>query len=113
MKYDTAIDRESAYEILTGREAAAAQDRTPLAQRQKPPKPKPQGPAEALKATAAARCQPRPSPRLRAKRRRSAPAARKSTRQTPVEAATSTFMRTATRELTKFVFRGIFGNRKR
>ena len=32
---------------------------------------------------------------------------------TPAEAATSTFMRTATRELTKFVFRGMFGNRKR
>jgi hypothetical protein len=30
-----------------------------------------------------------------------------------VEAAGSTFMRTATRELTKFVFRGMFGNRKR
>ena len=41
------------------------------------------------------------------------PAARRSTRQTPVEAATNTAMRTAARELTQLVFRGIFGGRRR
>ena len=67
--------------------------------------------AEAAKARReAAKAAPKAVPRAPASK---APAPRKSTRQTPTEAATSTFMRTATRELTKFVFRGMFGNRKR
>jgi DNA helicase HerA-like ATPase len=107
MKYDTAIDRESAYEILTGREAIAAQEKGALAQRQKAEADAAKARREATQAAAASRAS---LPRATV---RKAPAARKSTRQTPTEAATSTFMRTATRELTKFVFRGMFGNRKR
>jgi len=104
MKYDTTIDRESAYEILTGREAVAAKEAETLAKQQK-------AEAEAAKARReAAKAAPKAVPRAPASK---APAPRKSTRQTPTEAATSTFMRTATRELTKFVFRGMFGNRKR
>ena len=104
MKYDATIDRESAYEVLTGREALAAKEAEVLAKQQK-------AEAEAAKARKeAARAAPKAVPRASAPK---APAARKSTRQTPTEAATSTFMRTATRELTKFVFRGMFGNRKR
>jgi uncharacterized protein YggE len=79
----------------------AAKEKAALAQQQK-------AEAEAAKARReAAKATPRAAPAPRTT------AARKSTRQTPTEAATSTFMRTATRELTKFVFRGMFGNRKR
>ncbi len=100
-KYDATIDRESAYEILTGREAIAAREKDALAKAQK-------AEAEAARARReAAKYTPKAPPAPRAT------TARKSTRQTPVEAASSTFMRTATRELTKFVFRGMFGNRKR
>jgi DNA helicase HerA-like ATPase len=93
-KYDTPLDRESAYELLNGREAQAAKAKEDLARRE-------QAEAEAARARKA----PPPAPKR-------APA-RKSTRQTPTEAATNTFMRTATRELTKYVFRGLFGGRKR
>ena len=101
MKYDAAIDRESAYEILTGREAVAAREKDALARAEAAEAEAAKARKEAVKAAAAARAaEPKPAPR--------APAPRKSTRQTPTEAATSTFMRTATRELTKFVFRGMF-----
>jgi DNA helicase HerA-like ATPase len=106
-KYDTVIDRESAYEILTGREAVAAQEKAAVAQREQAEAEAAKARREATKAATAARAPA--ATRAPAK----APAARKSTRQTPTEAATNTFMRTATRELTKFVFRGMFGNRKR
>lgn len=106
-KYDTAIDRESAYEILTGREAVAAQEKAAVAQREQAEAEAAKARREATKAATAARAPA--ATRAPAK----APAARKSTRQTPVEAASNTFMRTATREITKFVFRGMFGNRKR
>jgi len=95
--YDTALDRESAYELLNGREAQAAKAKAGLAKRE-------QAEAEAARARKA---QPTPAPVPKR-----APA-RKSTRQTPTEAATNTFMRTATRELTKYVFRGLFGGRRR
>ncbi len=107
MKYDAAVDRESAYEILTGREATAAQEKSALAAQQKAEAEAAKARREAAQAAAAARAG---APRTTTPR---APAARKTTRQTPTEAATSTFMRTATRELTKFVFRGMFGNRRR
>jgi len=95
-RYDAALDRESAYEHLNAREAQAAKEAEALARREKDE-------AEAAKARKAAAAAPKT---------RRAPA-RRSTRQTPVEAATSTAMRTAARELTQFVFRGIFGGRKR
>ncbi|HEY7799455.1 MAG TPA: helicase HerA-like domain-containing protein [Hyphomonadaceae bacterium] len=97
-KYDTPLDRESAYEHLNGREAQASRAKEELAKRE-------QAEAEAARARKAAPPAPAPAPKR-------APA-RKSTRQTPTEAATNTFMRTATRELTKYVFRGLFGGRRR
>jgi DNA helicase HerA-like ATPase len=102
IKYDTPIDRESAYEVLTGREAAAYREKEAVAQRERVEAEAAKARREATKAAAASRSTATKSA-----------ATRRSTRQTPTEAATSTFMRTATRELTKFVFRGIFGNRKR
>jgi hypothetical protein len=107
-KYDTPIDRESAYEILTGREAQAAREKDALKRAEAAEAEAARARKQAAKEAAASRTTA--PARTTAAR---APAARKSTRQTPVEAAGSTFMRTATRELTKFVFRGMFGNRKR
>jgi uncharacterized protein len=101
-KYDTAIDRESAYELLSGREAQAAKSAT-------------QAKAEA-EAAKARRAQAAYKPDAYAPKAPRAPAkttTRRSTRQTPTEAATNTFMRTASRELTKYVLRGLFGGRKR
>ncbi|MFZ4686814.1 MAG: helicase HerA-like domain-containing protein, partial [Hyphomonadaceae bacterium] len=107
-KYDTTVDRESAYEILTGREAQAAREKDALKRAEAAEAEAAKARRQAAKAATASRA-PAPARTTAA----GAPAARKSTRQTPVEAASSTFMRTATRELTKFVFRGMFGNRKR
>jgi len=109
LKYDTAIDRESAYEILTGREAQASKEKEALKKAEAAEAEAARARKEAAKAAAAARTQAT----TRASTTRATAAPRKTTRQTPVEAAQSTFMRTATRELTKFVFRGMFGNRKR
>jgi DNA helicase HerA-like ATPase len=103
MKYDTPIDRESAYEVLTGREAQAAREKEALKRAEAAEAEAIRARKEATKAAAASRAQATTR----------ASTTRKSTRQTPVEAASNTFMRTATRELTKFVFRGMFGNRKR
>ncbi|HVY90399.1 MAG TPA: helicase HerA-like domain-containing protein [Hyphomonadaceae bacterium] len=99
MKYDTPIDRESAYESLTAREVQATRDQQALEAREK-------AEAEAARARKiAAQQAPSPQPKPRA--------APRSRAQTPMEAATNTIMRTAGRELTQFVFRGIFGGRRR
>ena len=98
-KYDVAIDRESAYELLTGREAAAARQQADI---------KAQADRDAAAAAAARRAQ------IEAKRAAPAPkAASRSRAQTPVEAITNTVVRTAGRELTQYIFRGIFGSRRR
>ena len=91
MKYDGSIDRDSAYEILRRREQGAVRE----AERQ-----------EEKEAAEAARAR-------KAGTGSKTPVRRRSTRQTPTEAATNTFMRTASREITQYIFRGIFGSRKR
>jgi DNA helicase HerA-like ATPase len=106
-KYDAVIDRESAFEILGGRQAKAAKDAAELKAKEDREK------AEAAEKRKAAAppytmTPPKAPPAKKAPARK-----RASTRQTPTEAATNTFMRTATREMTKYLFRGIFGNRKR
>ncbi len=108
LKYDAPIDRESAYEILTGREAQASKEKDALKRAEAAEAEAANARKEAAKAAAASRSQAT----TRASTTR-ATATRKSTRQTPAEAAGSTFIRTAAREATKFIFRGMFGNRKR
>ncbi len=108
-KYDTTVDRESAYEILTSKEEQAAKAKAELKRSEAAEAEAARLRKEAAKAATAARAEAA----ARAPAARATTSTRKSTRQTPVEAASSTFMRTATRELTKFVFRGMFGNRKR
>jgi len=83
--YDDAIDRESAYELLEEREADAA---------------------EAAEKAAAEEAKAKEQAAKKKTRRRS-------TRQTPTEAAIKQTMRTASREITKYVLRGIFGGRRR
>lgn len=96
-KYDAIVDRVSAYEVLTAREAGAAREADALRAAET-------AEAEAARARRRAAEEARPP-------RRAAPA--RSGRQSPAEAAQSVFLRTATAELAKFVFRGMFGNRRR
>jgi hypothetical protein len=86
--YDRTVDRDSAYEMLQRRERQAAKEAEELARQE----------AKEVEA---------------AKKRRAASPRARSRRQTPTEAATNTFIRTAARELTKYVLRGVFGTRRR
>ena len=83
-KYDEAIDRESAYEILAEREQEAAERAEELAKEEE-------------------------EARRQAERTKTR---RKSTRQTPLEAATKQASRTFAREFTRYVLRGILGGRR-
>ncbi|KCZ92660.1 helicase HerA-like domain-containing protein [Hyphomonas johnsonii] len=87
-KYETVIDRESAYEILEAKEAEATEEAERLAARES-------------KAKAALN-----KKKTRAKSTRSR-------RQTPLEAAGKQAARTATREFTRYILRGILGGMKR
>jgi DNA helicase HerA-like ATPase len=110
-KYDTAVDRESAYEILCKKDseataaAAAAQAQKDQAAA---------AAAQAKQAAAAARAQAAADAAAARARKAAAPKApRRSTRQTPLEAAANTMMRTASRDITNYVLRGILGSLKR
>ena len=93
-KYDEAIDRESAYEILEKREATAAEAAAKLEKEE----------AEEKEREAAQKTRDR---KKKTTNRRS------SRRMTSTEKATSTVMRTAARELTRYVLRGLLGGRRR
>lgn len=88
-KYDKTIDRESAYEILLKREEAAAKEAEKLAK------------LEAKEKEAAAK----------AKAKGKAPA--RSRRMSTTERAANNAASTASREITRYILRGIFGTRKR
>ena len=87
IKYDKTIDRESAYELLEKKEAAAAKEAERLAKEE-----------ERAKEQVA-----------KAKTRKSS----SSRRQTPLEAAGKQAARTITRRVTDYVLRGILGGRRR
>ncbi len=97
LKYDKAIDRDSAYEVLERREAQSAREAEKVKQEEKAAAEATRRRKEAARTTGSSR----------------PPTKRKSRAQTPTQAATNTFMRTATRELTQYIFRGILGGRKR
>lgn len=115
--YDTAVNRESAEEILAARrgeadqaanaERAAAQAEAEAAAREK---------AEAKAARDAAAAE-RAAERERAARdraaRASAPTRRSSSRQTPMEALTKSMLRTAGTTLTRELLRGVLGGLKK
>ncbi|HUR82630.1 MAG TPA: helicase HerA-like domain-containing protein, partial [Thermoanaerobaculia bacterium] len=97
-KYATPINRDSAHEILLRKLEASAQ--------QPEPEPQPQGRYENEDDDFAWR---KSSSTRAAAPRRVSTGARRSTRQTPVEAAMNQIARTASREVTKSAVRGIAG----
>jgi uncharacterized protein len=98
-RYDKMFDRESAYEILTRKEEAAAR--------------------EAEKARLAAEKEKEAAAKAKAKAPAKAPAkgrttaASRSRRMTPTERATNTAATTVSRELTRYILRGILGGMKK
>lgn len=84
--YDEAVDRESAYELLEEREREAAEAAERIAREEE---------------RAAREAEKKKSRR------------RRSSRQTPTEAAVKTATRTIARELSRYVLRGILGGRRR
>ncbi|MEO0982057.1 MAG: helicase HerA-like domain-containing protein [Pseudomonadota bacterium] len=86
MKYEDAVDRESAYEILKKKDAEAER---------------------------AAERAAKEEARAKEEANKSKTRRRRSSRQTPTEAAISTGVRTAAREITRYVLRGILGGRRR
>ncbi|MNK52552.1 AAA-like domain protein [compost metagenome] len=95
--YDTAINRESAEEVLKARRAQADRIEAETAS----------AAAEAKAAEKAARSAPAPT------RERAATRARASSRQTPMEALTKSVLRTAGTTITRELLRGVLGSLKR
>lgn len=95
--YDTAINRESAEEVLKARRAQAERIEAETAS----------AAAEAKAAEKAARSAPAPA------RERAAPRPRASSRQTPMEALTKSVLRTAGSTITRELLRGVLGSLKR
>jgi len=95
--YDTAINRESAEEVLKARRAQADRIEAETAS----------AAAEAKAAEKAARSAPAPT------RERAAPRPRASSRQTPMEALTKSVLRTAGTTITRELLRGVLGSLKR
>ncbi|MEO1405958.1 MAG: helicase HerA-like domain-containing protein [Pseudomonadota bacterium] len=89
-QYDEAIDRESAYEILEKREEDAAEAAERLAEEEERAK--------------------RDAEKVKERKSRTR---RRSSRQTPTEAAVKTVTRTIARDVTRYVLRGILGGRRR
>ncbi|WP_313045705.1 helicase HerA-like domain-containing protein [Brevundimonas sp.] len=95
--YDTAVNRESAEEVLKARRAQADRIEAETAT----------AAAEAKAAEKAARSAPAPA------RERAAPRARASSRQTPMEALTKSVLRTAGSTITRELLRGVLGSLKK
>lgn len=111
-RYDVAVNRESAEEILNARHAAtdqAAAQAKAQADAAKAAEAQAKLDAKAAQAQAReqARAAPKPAPRA------TAPAKRASTRQTPLEALTTSVLRTAGTTLTRELMRGILGGLKK
>ncbi|MFK4058781.1 helicase HerA-like domain-containing protein [Brevundimonas sp. NPDC046655] len=95
--YDTAVNRESAEEVLKARRAQAERIEAETAN----------AAAEAKAAEKAARSAPAPA------RERAASRPRASSRQTPMEALTKSVLRTAGSTITRELLRGVLGSLKR
>ena len=95
--YDTAVNRESAEEVLNARRAQAERIEAETAAAS----------AQAKAAEKAARSAPAPA------RERAAPRPRVSSRQTPMEALTKSVLRTAGSTITRELLRGVLGSLKR
>ena len=95
--YDTAVNRESAEEVLKARRAQADRIEAETAAAE----------AQAKAAEKAARSAPAPA------RERAAPRPRASSRQTPMEAMTKSVLRTAGSTITRELLRGVLGSLKK
>ena len=108
--YDQVVDRESAEEILTARYAAEDRIEAEAAAEEAEARAEDAAEKAADKAEAAAakaeRARARSAPRA-------APRARRSTRQTPMEALTKSVLRQAGSTLTRELLRGVLGSLKR
>lgn len=93
-QYDKMVDRQSAYEILSRKEAEAAK----LAEKERLAAEKEKEAAARARAKAPAKSRTTSS---------------RSRRMTPTERATNTAATTISREVTRYILRGIFGNMKR
>lgn len=108
--YETMIDRESAEEVLAARRGEADQATADA----KLAEAKAKTDALAAKdAEKAATARAKEDARLDREAARPRPAARRSTRQTPVEALTKSVLRTAGSTLTRELMRGLLGGLKR
>jgi DNA helicase HerA-like ATPase len=106
--YDTAVDRESAEEILAARRGAADQAAAEAKLADSRAKAEAAAAKEADKAAAG-----RAKEQARLEREARARAPRRSTRETPIEAATKSVLRTAGSTLTREILRGILGGMRR
>ena len=108
--YDTAVDRESAEEILMARRGEvdqAAADAKLAEARAKADA------AAARDAEKAAAARAKEQARLDREAARARAPARRSTRETPIEAATKSVLRTAGSTLTRELLRGVLGGLRR
>lgn len=110
--YDTAIDRESAEEVLAARRGEADRAAADAKLAEARAKTDAAAAKEAEKA-AAAREKAEAREQARHDRERAAPARRTSNRQTPMEALTKSVLRTAGSTLTRELLRGVLGGLKR
>ncbi|MBO9501249.1 helicase HerA-like domain-containing protein [Brevundimonas sp. A19_0] len=111
--YDTPVDRESAHEILTARHAEADQAETEAKAAADKARADALAAKEAEKARAA---REKEETRIRREAEREARArapARRSSRETPLEAATKSVLRTAGSTLTREILRGVLGGMRR
>ncbi|WP_420470104.1 helicase HerA-like domain-containing protein [Brevundimonas sp. FT23042] len=112
--YDTVVDRESAAEILAARRGEADQAAADARLAEAKAKADAAAAKDAEKAaTAREKEQARMQARYEREAARSRAPARRSTRETPVEAMTKSVLRTAGSTLTRELLRGILGGLKR
>ena len=109
--YEQVIDRESAEEILAARHAAG--DKLAAETAAVEARAKADAAAEKAAARAEAAAEKADRARERARPAPRAPAARRSTRQTPMEALTKSVLRQAGSTLTRELLRGVLGSLKR
>ena len=108
--YETVVDRESAEEILTARRGAADQAAADARLAEARAKAEAVAAKDAEKAAAA---RAKEQARIDRESARARAPARRSTRETPIEAATKSVLRTAGSTLTREILRGVLGGLRR
>ena len=109
-RYDTTVDRESAEEILAARRGEADQDAAEAKLAEARAKADALAAKESEKAAAA---RAKEQARYEREAARARAPARRSTRETPIEAATKSVLRTAGSTITRELLRGVLGGLRR